>query len=114
MDVKLSPDKMLLGGNLTDGDTAEFLVWAPFAKRVHLELISPTERMVRMKPLERGYHGLVMDDVGAGARYFYRLNSRQTAEPTPLRSRNPTGSTVRPKSSTYGTSGPTRRGEVWR
>lgn len=51
-----------------------FRVWAPFATRVELHLVAPTERVAPMQPARNGYFENTIEDVEPGARYFYRLD----------------------------------------
>jgi maltooligosyltrehalose trehalohydrolase len=51
-----------------------FLVYAPFADSVEVRIVSPGERLVRLERDERGYHGGIVEEVGPGALYLYRLD----------------------------------------
>ena len=63
-------------------DRYEFLVWAPYAGKVDVHVISPVERFVEMQPEARGYHHAVVDGLKPGDRYFYRIDS-DTDRPDP-------------------------------
>jgi maltooligosyltrehalose trehalohydrolase len=59
-----------LGATAEDGRT-RFVVWAPYAERVEVCLL---DREIVMKPRVEGYHEVVVDDVGQGDRYGFRLD----------------------------------------
>lgn len=66
---RIDPDAERLGAvPRADGSTA-FLVWAPAAQRVEVELLAEAARRIALEPLARGYHGAAISGVGAGARY---------------------------------------------
>jgi maltooligosyltrehalose trehalohydrolase len=54
-----------------------FEVWAPYAKKVEVEL-EGTGKRIPMQPTERGYHVVEAPGVGAGSRYRYRLDGTKT------------------------------------
>jgi maltooligosyltrehalose trehalohydrolase len=53
-----------------------FLLWAPRFRTVSIT-VADTGRTIPMEQLERGYHRAVVDGVGAGTRYVYRLEDGQ-------------------------------------
>jgi maltooligosyltrehalose trehalohydrolase len=64
-----------LGAEPLEGGSCRFCVWAPRAERVEVVL----DDGARVEPLARGdagYHRGVVDGVGAGDRYRYRLDGR--------------------------------------
>jgi maltooligosyltrehalose trehalohydrolase len=70
-----------IGATFLEDGRCQFLVWAPRAKSVELRLLpsnsqgkQPGERIIAMKPLERGYYQTIAEDVDSGRRYVYRLN----------------------------------------
>lgn len=63
-----------LGATALGDARCGFLVYAPFAEAVEVRIVSPGERLVRLARDERGYHGGVVDEVGPGALYLYRLD----------------------------------------
>ncbi len=70
------------GAAVLDGNRTRFRVWAPFVRRVELHLVAPVDRVVPMAPGERGYHEVVVDGCGPGARYRYRLDGdRERPDP---------------------------------
>src|SRR5689334_10232990 len=67
--------KERLGAEPLEGGSCRFCVWAPHAERVEVVL----DDGARVEPLARtdvGYHRGVVDGVGAGDRYRYRLDGR--------------------------------------
>jgi maltooligosyltrehalose trehalohydrolase len=79
-----------LGATLQAGNACAFQLWAPFAKEVELHLVSPREERIRMERAERGYFQAVVEDVPAGALYFYRLNGG-AGRPDPASRSQPQG-----------------------
>ncbi|MGM0574127.1 MAG: malto-oligosyltrehalose trehalohydrolase [Myxococcota bacterium] len=63
-----------VGAVLLGDGSCRFRVWAPFVERVEVHLLEPRDRLVPMERDDPGYHEVVLDDVGAGARYLYRLD----------------------------------------
>jgi maltooligosyltrehalose trehalohydrolase len=53
-----------------------FRVWAPLAETVHVHILSPREQVRPLAPAANGYHAGVLEDVGPGALYRYRLDAR--------------------------------------
>jgi maltooligosyltrehalose trehalohydrolase len=71
----------LLGASHLDDGRTEFLVWAPKPERVELHLLTPTDRVVEMETLERGYRHAVADGIGPGATYRLRLDGEEHPDP---------------------------------
>ncbi len=66
---------------LGDG-RSHFRVWAPLAQQLELRILSPIERTVTPEKTERGYYEIVLDGVGPGARYLYRIDgARERPDP---------------------------------
>jgi maltooligosyltrehalose trehalohydrolase len=63
-----------LGATYLGDGRSRFLVWAPYARQVDLEVVEPMAPIRRMTPLAGGYHELSVEDAGPGTRYFYRLD----------------------------------------
>lgn len=70
-----------------DGDSAlgaiplgdrccRFRVWAPFAETVQVHILAPRDRLTPLAAADSGYHDGVLQDVGPGALYRYRLDER--------------------------------------
>jgi maltooligosyltrehalose trehalohydrolase len=80
MDDDFRRPRAQLGARLLrDRRRTEFLVWAPQARRVEVRLLGSPDRIVPLEPresLDGGYFGAIVDDVGLGSRYFYRLDDR--------------------------------------
>jgi len=68
--------KVQLGAEPLEESRVRFTVWAPFAEAVTVEIVSPHEQMVSLAPSGSGYHQGVADSIDPGARYFYRLYTR--------------------------------------
>ena len=79
-----------LGAAWSDQGTCSFLVWAPRAKTVDVQLVSPQERLLPMEPLERGYFFALLEDIVPGALYRYRLDG-QNERPDPASRSQPEG-----------------------
>lgn len=60
---------------LTGGRTL-FRVWAPRPASLALHIVHPTDRLVPMKKVSRGYYEAIVDDAPAGTRYFYRQDDK--------------------------------------
>ncbi len=63
-----------LGAVPAPGGACNFLVWAPRAEKVDILILSPPQRIVPMRPQERGYFHALVQDAPPGTRYRYRLN----------------------------------------
>jgi len=63
-----------LGATPLEGGRCNFSVWAPRAERVEVRLVGPPERLLHLKPRERGYFQGDLDGVAPGSLYFYRLD----------------------------------------
>ena len=82
--------RLSFGANLT-GEGTEFRVWAPGHERVEVVVYGPDAEAVH--PLEQeggGWFACVVDGVGAGARYRYRLDGGD-AFPDPASRAQPDG-----------------------
>ncbi len=69
-------DEAALGAAPLGDGRCCFRVWAPLAETVHVHILSPRERLSRLSPAANGYHEGVIEDVGPGALYLYRLDAR--------------------------------------
>jgi maltooligosyltrehalose trehalohydrolase len=74
---------MRIGPHKIGEEAYEFTVWAPRARSVDLEILSPHRLTMPMRPLDRGYFRVVVEKVGHGARYRFLLDGR-TARPDPV------------------------------
>lgn len=66
------------------------MVWAPYADRVDVQLVSPEDREVSMERGANGYFVATVAGIGHGARYYYRLNGEQEF-PDPVSRYQPEG-----------------------
>ncbi len=66
----------LLGAAVLPDGGVGFRVWAPFARRVEVEVDGRT--IVPMDPEDRGYHAVTVAEAGAGSRYGFRLDGGGT------------------------------------
>jgi len=65
------------GAHLIAPAVVRFVVWAPHARSVVLQLHGPVHRELGMQPLDGGYFQAIVQGVGAGQRYLYRLDNHQ-------------------------------------
>jgi maltooligosyltrehalose trehalohydrolase len=65
-----------LGATYLGKQRTSFLVWAPLAGEVAVRLVEPREQLVPLEPSPGapGYFQGILDGVGPGSRYFYRLD----------------------------------------
>ncbi len=68
-----------------------FRVWAPRASRVSVVFEPPAVGCIELKPEELGYFGGLATEVGAGARYYYRLDGASGLWPDPASCFQPAG-----------------------
>ena len=54
------------------GKAVEFTVWAPLKKKMALHVVYPRDEVIAMREGEEGYFQVVVEDLPAGARYFFR------------------------------------------
>jgi maltooligosyltrehalose trehalohydrolase len=71
-----------LGATLLEDGSCSFLVWAPFAKKVALQILEPTAVHVPMEKLERGYFHYCGSNIPPDAVYMYGLDeTKQRPDP---------------------------------
>jgi maltooligosyltrehalose trehalohydrolase len=70
-----------LGATRLDNGAYQFRVWAPAVDRVDVHFVAPDERVERLQRDRGGYHHGVLEGVGPGARYFYRLDGTDRPDP---------------------------------
>ncbi|MGE5189224.1 MAG: malto-oligosyltrehalose trehalohydrolase [Gemmatimonadota bacterium] len=87
--MRTEPDEGLGAIPLADG-RCRFRVFAPAAASVSVRQLSPRERSVALEKDAGGYHAGVVEGVGPGALYFYRLDGR-TDRPDPASRFQPRG-----------------------
>lgn len=89
--ARVAPDRHgPLGATPHPDGRCSFLVWAPRAQTVHVVISAPAARRIPMQTLEAGYFGVVVDDVGVGARYAFQLDDGP-ARPDPASRSQPDG-----------------------
>ena len=62
----------ILGANPLSTGECHFLVWAPHAESVKLQILAPFRRSLPMQPLPKGYFRAAVEDA-ASCRYLYDL-----------------------------------------
>ena len=65
----------ILGANPLSTGECHFLVWAPHAESVKLEILAPFRRSLPMQPLPKGYFRVAVEDA-ASCRYLYDLGGK--------------------------------------
>ncbi len=65
-----------VGARYLGSGLCRFAVWAPFAKKVNVHIVSPREVSVELERDRDGYHSGVLQCL-PGSRYFYRLDGKQ-------------------------------------
>ncbi|MFO0841788.1 MAG: maltose alpha-D-glucosyltransferase [Gemmataceae bacterium] len=70
---RVMTDRVFPGAVWSPPDNCHFLVWAPRADRVVLRLTEPVARDLPMRPMEDGYHQLVVKGVSPGQKYLFAL-----------------------------------------
>ncbi len=72
----------MLGATCLGPGTCRFLLWAPKSERIDVQLVEPESAGVKLQPADHGYFHGVVEGVGPGARYFYRLDTgRERPDP---------------------------------
>ncbi len=79
-----------LGATYLGDGRCEFLVWAPRASKVDVQIVSSARRTVPMQEQERGYHHALIEGVFPGTQYFFRLDGK-TEKPDPASRYQPEG-----------------------
>jgi len=79
-----------LGSTLVGENLCHFLVWAPRANSVEVSTSQPQSRMVTMEPATCGYFRAIVEGVGDGALYRFRLD-HQKERPDPASRYQPQG-----------------------
>ena len=92
--VKREGWQLDLGAWPVGSSNVRFRVWAPYAKRVAVDLVGPSQLPlyppVQLKPCERGYFEGTASGIGSGTRYRYVLDG-QKAYPDPASRSQPEG-----------------------
>lgn len=79
-----------LGAQPIGDEDCQFLVWAPFARTVELQIETPARRMEPMRKDCEGYFSCTVRGVPPGSAYFYRLD-QNTNRPDPVSRLQPDG-----------------------
>jgi maltooligosyltrehalose trehalohydrolase len=79
-----------IGADHIDGKKYEFVVWAPFLKKVGLKIISPKKSILPMVKDGKGYWRTTVEDPGRELLYFYRLEDKRD-RPDPASQFQPEG-----------------------
>src|SRR2546423_12257086 len=69
-DIEAAP----LGATRLPGGDWQFLLWAPHARRVDLQILGPARPTVEMEKHSRGYYSAVIEGLDPGQQYLYRLD----------------------------------------
>jgi len=85
--VKVGPG---LGAIALGDDRCRFRVWAPKVEVVQVRLLGRNERLVALDRDQRGYHEAIVEGVGPGQRYLYRLDGGEE-RPDPASRLQPQG-----------------------
>lgn len=81
---------MKIGAHLIDSKRYEFVVWAPFLKRVELKIVSPREKTIPMAKDARGYWRTILANIPSDTKYFYRIGDERD-KPDPASQFQPEG-----------------------
>ena len=65
---------MHLGANYLGEQQCEFLVWAPWAEQLELQLLGPESRNLSMRPTGQGYWQLLADAIPPETDYRFRID----------------------------------------
>lgn len=68
---------MRIGAHLLEDNKCEFIAWGPYLKDMVLEIAYPEKRSLPMQKDNQGYWSITAQDITAGTRYFYRLDTKQ-------------------------------------
>jgi maltooligosyltrehalose trehalohydrolase len=69
--------EIYLGANYLRNGRGQFVVWAPFAQKLELLILSPRERVVPLERDDQGYHQASIEGIEPGSRYLYRLDGKK-------------------------------------
>ncbi|MDH5695063.1 MAG: malto-oligosyltrehalose trehalohydrolase [Dehalococcoidia bacterium] len=68
---------MSLGATYLGDSRCQFYTWAPLAQKVDVHILAPLEQFFPLEKEAGGYHGAVVDGVGPGSLYLYRLDGKK-------------------------------------
>jgi maltooligosyltrehalose trehalohydrolase len=66
-----------LGATYLGQGNCSFTVWAPFADKLEVHIVSPDERLIGMEKDSWGYHHSTTSGILPGTRYFYRIDAEK-------------------------------------
>lgn len=90
MMTELSSSELALGSNLLSDGSCSFLVWAPFAKQVTLQIESSRLGQIPLKGIDKGYFHCITSDVQPQEQYFYVIDGKKK-RPDPASKFQPDG-----------------------
>lgn len=70
-----------LGASLQPDQSCRFVLWAPGAAHVELHIVAPIDQVVPMSEEGQGYYRADVQALGAGTRYFFRINGTDRPDP---------------------------------
>lgn len=79
-----------LGANLRNDNSCSFVVWAPHAKEMKLQIEGPGKNQIQMNPVQNGYFQCCTGPLRPGATYFYFLDGNKR-RPDPASRYQPQG-----------------------
>ena len=79
-----------LGAHYEGEQQCSFAVWAPNCESLELHVVAPSERVLPLRKGDNGYFTGLVEGVGPGSRYFYRLDGN-TERPDPASRLQPQG-----------------------
>ncbi|MEH2410123.1 malto-oligosyltrehalose trehalohydrolase [Nostoc sp.] len=81
---------MRIGANYLGNGECEFTVWSPLLHSVTVQILTPEQQLIPLKPQSEGYWHTKVNDVYPGAFYRYVLNGQDTF-PDPASQYQPEG-----------------------
>lgn len=81
---------MKIGTNYSAHGRCEFVVWAPFRKKVALKTVSPDEQTIPMTKDRSGYWRLTVENMSPRTKYYYLLDN-EIERPDPASHFQPEG-----------------------
>ncbi|MEH2457869.1 malto-oligosyltrehalose trehalohydrolase [Nostoc sp.] len=81
---------MRIGANYLGNGECEFTVWSPLLHSVTVQILTPEQQLIPLKPQSEGYWHTKVNDVYPGALYRYVLNGQDTF-PDPASQYQPEG-----------------------
>jgi maltooligosyltrehalose trehalohydrolase len=72
---------MNIGANHSGDDKYEFMVWAPFSKKVELKILSGNKETLSMQKDTSGCWKIITDDISPGDLYLFRLDNKERPDP---------------------------------